>query len=185
MRLIVDEGPALACIKVPAGCLVRNMRPMYHGTATVISGSLQDTNAWPSKNWGDGITERGQDRKKNMVMKDLIKKILVVSVLSQSSPKGRARHLDCWDYKSEIKQIHFENLPSELLSAGLNMTRPIRVLWRKRGVIYLMKTRLILWGLPFPNIAEWLVPDGHLKYIPQICEIFHLAHQLIPLLIHV
>lgn len=50
MRLMVEEGPALACIRVPAGCLVRNMRPMYQGTATVMSGSLQETRAWPLKN---------------------------------------------------------------------------------------------------------------------------------------
>lgn len=50
MRFMVEAGPALACIRVPAGCLVRNMRPMYQGTATVISGSLQETRAWPSKN---------------------------------------------------------------------------------------------------------------------------------------
>lgn len=81
----MDEGPALACIKVPAGCLVRNMRPMYHGTATVISGSLQDTNAWPSKNCGDGITEGGQDSEQNMVMKGVKKKMLLVLVLSQSN----------------------------------------------------------------------------------------------------
>lgn len=64
MRLMVEEGPALACIRVPAGCLVRNMRPIYHGTATVISGSLQATRAWPSKNWGDGMTGQGQDHAK-------------------------------------------------------------------------------------------------------------------------
>lgn len=99
MRLIVDEGPALACIKVPAGCLVRNMRPMYHGTATVISGSLQDTNAWPSKNWGDGIAEQGKDGKKNMVMKG-------------------------------------------------------------------DENKTFSWGLPFPNIADWLFPRWTCKIYP-------------------
>lgn len=50
MRLMVEEGPAFACTRVPAGCLVRNMRPMYQGTAMVTSVSLQETKAWPSKN---------------------------------------------------------------------------------------------------------------------------------------
>ena len=50
MRLMVEEGPALACIRVPAGCLVRNMRPMYQGTATVMSVSVQEMSDWPSKN---------------------------------------------------------------------------------------------------------------------------------------
>lgn len=50
MRLMVEEGPALACIRVPVGCRVRNMRPMYQGIATVTSGSLHETSAWPSKN---------------------------------------------------------------------------------------------------------------------------------------
>ncbi|KAG7276376.1 hypothetical protein CRUP_014408 [Coryphaenoides rupestris] len=48
MRLMVDQRPALACMRVPPGCRVRNIRLRYQGTAMVTSGSLQETNASPS-----------------------------------------------------------------------------------------------------------------------------------------
>lgn len=56
IRLILENSPALACSRTPVLFRVRNIRPMYQGMAMVISVSLHDTRAWPSKCRGAGIT---------------------------------------------------------------------------------------------------------------------------------
>lgn len=56
IRLILENSPALACSRTPVLFRVRNIRPMYQGMAMVISVSLNDTSAWPSKCRGAGIT---------------------------------------------------------------------------------------------------------------------------------
>lgn len=53
----LDSSPALAWSRVPAFLRVRNIRPMYHGMLIVMSGSLHEAKAWPSKCIGESITE--------------------------------------------------------------------------------------------------------------------------------
>lgn len=55
-RMILEKSPALACSRVPVPLRVRNIRLMYQGTAMVMSGSVHDTRACPSKCWGEGMT---------------------------------------------------------------------------------------------------------------------------------
>lgn len=37
--------------------------------------------------------------------------------------------MEVWDFKRKFLQIHIEKLQTELLSAGQNMTGPIRAFW--------------------------------------------------------
>lgn len=87
---------------------------------------------------------------------------------------------------SKLKsEIHLENLPSHLLSADGNMTQPIKGENMKLPTGSLrcyslapLVVRKSLLGL----FSRWQtesssIPDGNVKYIPAICETFHLVCQ--------
>lgn len=65
--LILDAGPALACISMPLTFRVLNISPMYHGTEMVMSRSLQIIMLSPLKRWGEGIAVKQNTEEKQFL----------------------------------------------------------------------------------------------------------------------